>query len=441
MKWYIHMGGQQQGPCALDEIKELVVRGKINSRAFVWKPGMAEWKKILEDPELAEIIGLVPASVGTGSITHDLQPKTIPKLNQVDELSVFTEMPKVAHEKTKEITRQAAGQLKKEVKKAEVLVNRTQAVQNSKHLLPRLAWSALFLCIAAGAVMAFVLNSQRDLSTIAGVSSDDFLRLRSAVISPPTQGVKVEVAPSTEDPVHPRIFVASNQPDGTRFSVLIKGVPGTLVKPLAQPVSFQVPPQKGYHSATARLELPKGEYTVEVTLLGEPQILTSSNFFLGGPKDAEYESLMRENLNQRKLKSDVELRNLNEAISVLEAFQDLLIELDTVVGPGKPRTSDLTTQLESFKNKWDDLEKSLSARSPIWKNEVSESEFVYTHVVHLARETWQEFRAAERLYLDYAAKPQLSAEQAKSMNDAIQLEVNKGRNIWVSLKAEMDKAR
>lgn len=436
MKWYIHAGGQQQGPCELEDVKELVIQGKINARAFVWKPGMAEWKKITEVPELAEVLATTPNSAGTGSITNDLRPQSLPKLKQHDDLSVFIEMPKVAHEKTKEISKQAAGQLRKEVKKAEVIVTRTQAVHDSRHILPRVAWSALFLGIAAGAVMAFVLNTKRELAPIAGVSNEDYLRMRSAVISQPTQGIKVEVAPSLEDPVHPRIYVASNQPDGTRFSVLIKGVAGTLVKPLAQPVSFQVPPQKGYHSATARLELPRGEYQVEVTLLGEAQILASGTFFLGGVKDAEYEAAIKSNQTEHKQKSDVEVRNLNEAITVLEGFQELLVEFNTDIGPGKHPTEQ---RVHDIQKRWDELEKSLPGRSSIWKSDVSESEFYYTHVVHLARETWQEFRAAERLYVDFASKTKLSDSEAKTLNDAIQVEVNKGRNIWVSLKAEMDK--
>ena len=58
--WYYCRYGQQTGPVALDELKELIECGELNGTTQVWETGMSEWVKVRNLPELACLIAKAP---------------------------------------------------------------------------------------------------------------------------------------------------------------------------------------------------------------------------------------------------------------------------------------------------------------------------------------------------------------------------------------------
>ena len=68
MQYWINHNGVQSGPVDADGIKELA----LTSRAYVWHPGLSDWVKITQVPELEGLFEVVdePATVG-----QPLQPQ------------------------------------------------------------------------------------------------------------------------------------------------------------------------------------------------------------------------------------------------------------------------------------------------------------------------------------------------------------------------------
>lgn len=50
-KWHLFIGNQTEGPFDLEEVREKLAQGLIQSDAFVWCEGMADWKKMNEVEE------------------------------------------------------------------------------------------------------------------------------------------------------------------------------------------------------------------------------------------------------------------------------------------------------------------------------------------------------------------------------------------------------
>jgi hypothetical protein len=51
-QWMVSDAGQQQGPYALDQLKQMIHEGRLSPAALVWTPGMTEWKPWNQVPEL-----------------------------------------------------------------------------------------------------------------------------------------------------------------------------------------------------------------------------------------------------------------------------------------------------------------------------------------------------------------------------------------------------
>ena len=63
MTWYYALGGQQIGPVAGTEIRELFQNGKINRNTLVWREGMTDWQPLsVACPDVAPSASANPAS-------------------------------------------------------------------------------------------------------------------------------------------------------------------------------------------------------------------------------------------------------------------------------------------------------------------------------------------------------------------------------------------
>ena len=85
MQYWINHNGVQSGPVDADGIKELA----LTSRAYVWHPGLSDWVKITQVPELEGLFEVVdePATVG-----QPLQPQnTAPAQQPINPQPVNTQ--------------------------------------------------------------------------------------------------------------------------------------------------------------------------------------------------------------------------------------------------------------------------------------------------------------------------------------------------------------
>lgn len=58
--YHVYLNGQQLGGQTQNSIAALIRNGFANSDTLVWRPGLENWKKIIDVPELASFIGTTP---------------------------------------------------------------------------------------------------------------------------------------------------------------------------------------------------------------------------------------------------------------------------------------------------------------------------------------------------------------------------------------------
>jgi hypothetical protein len=51
-RWFHLVGGERQGPVALDEMRELVLEGSLEPDSYVWADGMPDWRHVRDVPAL-----------------------------------------------------------------------------------------------------------------------------------------------------------------------------------------------------------------------------------------------------------------------------------------------------------------------------------------------------------------------------------------------------
>ena len=58
--FYAILDDKQAGPFAESEVAQLISQKKITTEPYMWRPGMTEWKKVKEMPEVLRIVALTP---------------------------------------------------------------------------------------------------------------------------------------------------------------------------------------------------------------------------------------------------------------------------------------------------------------------------------------------------------------------------------------------
>ncbi len=61
MQFYIAVGGQQQGPYTLEQLRQLIASGQVKQDTYVWRQGLNNWVLAKDLPEVAQLFaGSVP---------------------------------------------------------------------------------------------------------------------------------------------------------------------------------------------------------------------------------------------------------------------------------------------------------------------------------------------------------------------------------------------
>lgn len=81
-QWFAMMGGKQQGPFDVSALQRLVGSGEVTLRTYLWKTGMADWKRAADVPEVSPVFAGVatppssspsrPPSKSTPAVQRDV---------------------------------------------------------------------------------------------------------------------------------------------------------------------------------------------------------------------------------------------------------------------------------------------------------------------------------------------------------------------------------
>lgn len=58
--FYIAINEKSAGPFTESELAKLIMNGQIDKNTLSWMPGMTEWKKVEDVPEILKIVALTP---------------------------------------------------------------------------------------------------------------------------------------------------------------------------------------------------------------------------------------------------------------------------------------------------------------------------------------------------------------------------------------------
>lgn len=73
--WYAMVQGRQIGPIGLKALSDKVKAGEVSLRTYLWKPGMGDWKRASDVPEVSSVF----AGVSAGATATDAQKSAGPR--------------------------------------------------------------------------------------------------------------------------------------------------------------------------------------------------------------------------------------------------------------------------------------------------------------------------------------------------------------------------
>ncbi len=85
--WYAAVGGKQQGPYTLEELKSKVEGGGVSREAHVYGPGMSEWEPVSRRPEFGGSIAAPPPPPGPVG-AHEIDYEVIGEEMQFVEITL-----------------------------------------------------------------------------------------------------------------------------------------------------------------------------------------------------------------------------------------------------------------------------------------------------------------------------------------------------------------
>ena len=68
--WFAMVKGNQIGPLDLKQLETKVKSGEVSARTYLWKQGMADWKRAVEVPEVSSVFAGVSAGATATGMTR-----------------------------------------------------------------------------------------------------------------------------------------------------------------------------------------------------------------------------------------------------------------------------------------------------------------------------------------------------------------------------------
>ena len=282
------------------------------------------------------------------------------------------------------------------------------------------------------------------------ITDEDFSRLDQAASSSiQEKGAQVELAIEKQAPRAPRLFVATNLPEGTALGIYIKGVSGTLLNHFGFTRQLQVQVENSLAvTAPIRFEdgkpIPQGQYFVYIydlpnqsdtvlktltgleppqeqvpgTIVGGSYIVRSETVFLGGEKDKTYLSRLR--LFHKKIKNKAlnELSQLKQFIITIQSqFQSSSFQFNKL---SKLRSDkDKIQRWNKFSQKWLGFYEHMNVNFKDWTEEKLTNEFFYSDLHRQLKQLSSDLGVLQRKYSEWVIEtnPQERIQKMKSIDE------------------------
>ena len=440
-KWHVFFAGKQEGPFSLDELRpRFAPGGGLDSATYAWCNGMADWESVTRIADFGEILNPPPGDQRTSAIQLPMESKagpTQPMSLEPTRSGVVVKAEPVVSPSAGAAgvplaaTAQPPGPAKKE-KKASVSAGFVVSL-----LLIGLAagggyaaYSGKLDPVLENPAVKAALVSARDLAqpiifkavekvpalgrfisplpNLPGVSSDELLDLKEAVLgSPQADGPRVALALDGTDPLASSFHIVSNLPDGAAFEVRVDGAPDRILNQLSFSSVLKATLEKrigrtGVLRQPDGRPLPRGEYIVHVfeadqqseavaqVLSGFPaasmkvgasmpqgrKLILKKVFFLGGAQDATFTESLKVFHESIIAKASNERQDTGQYMATLESQLTSTNVLFDKLSKGKIGKSQ-QKQWESFHANWSQMDAQLQETFQKWTPEVLQNEYFY----------------------------------------------------------------
>lgn len=453
-KWFAYMGDHHEGPFSLAEIKQKMANGAVTPATYVWTEGMDDWKLMPEIPAFLSLFPMrvvqsTPPEAGISDIAHvERSPEELisERAQLIQEIQQVQEAPVL----------QVESQVDKSI--SSDFLSEPLATPSSDR-----KWRAIFLGILLmGSTLTvaylngyleplathpIVVQTMKSLSESAQpylrklaekhpafaqwvspipyideVSPADYEELRSAAGAVlEKDGPKIAMAIAHGDPATPKVYVASNLPDGAVIQIQFEGVSDTLVGQLSVITNTEIVIQKKLGESVLvtlpeNQPFPRGQYDVyavdaekqseQVSLwlsklqaleVKHPEgishsikLLATRSVFLGGDKDSVYAERLKEFHDKLQKKATEELEEIREFATTLESellattskFKSLY--RSTKTNPNSKK------DWEAFHTEWLNFQLQMNKAFVKWTPEVLEKSFFYSELYKMIRQSQQD---------------------------------------------------
>ncbi len=132
----------------------------------------------------------------------------------------------------------------------------------------------------------------------------------------PSTGTFAAIAVNVVNPKEPRFYIGSNVADGEVLEARLEGKRDTMVDAFYYSSSSQVRIKNHYAKTAPFNGLVQGEYVMSVIKNGAP--IAQKTVFLGGTRDADYESRLKTYQAKVRAQGEVELSEIRQVTGLLE---------------------------------------------------------------------------------------------------------------------------
>jgi hypothetical protein len=265
------------------------------------------------------------------------------------------------------------------------------------------------------------------------VTPEEYENLKAAAMQRlDAGGPKLAIALSSADMLTPQFYISSNLPDGAGVDVYVEGISDTLLNQLSFTAKVQATIQKKLgKTAVVRFAdgkpLPRGEYVIYATEAAEQsdaakaalanvpastaktssllphglKLLVSKTYFLGGKKDTNSDSRLKEFHDKLRAKATAEIAEAKQFAMTLENQLGTSVAKFTQLRAGARKGKLSPAGRKSwndFNKQWGSLNEQLRQSYAKWTPEALEKDYFYPALYLLTQQTGQTIEQVHQLH-------------------------------------------
>ncbi len=405
--WYLLSESDYSGPFHQNEILRLIALGSVSNSDKIWSEQLEDWMPIEKHPTFNDALKSKRNTEKPSKkelLSWDTSDKfwetiTDPEAFQSEE---FDFIHKKKQTPVKKVSRS--------IYKASDNTTTTKTARFRLAIITGIIFSTVSFIVLQ---IAFSPNTKRSVELL-NLSYKDSLTLIAAIGDPVAKvGPNVALARLEGNLSEPQFVIGTNQPDGTRFKLLIEGVSDTLIR--ERTVSLQaVLIVKDGISVSPILRLidgqpvPRGDYTVVAQCdscrqgnesRGNAPARAMETFFLGGPKDSAYDLELRkfhDKVRTNARDEIVQFRQLSDTLeNQLKGLVSLAEELEMEKASFDTEKAKLTLK------DWTKLEDQLNLFVSSWLTKNQSGDVFYIEVLQLLEKSQQEVAESAKITSAY----------------------------------------